>query len=315
MAKEKVLAALAVRSACHLCCDCNLCNGQVVMMLIVDTNEKATNPKVVAELEKNFSQVIIANLNSADINIPLDDGSVLAIERKTPSDFLSSISDGRLFHQAELMSKQAKYCAIIITGRFIYGDKDDMAYIKDEDGKVEKTNWRGSSVRASMIVLQYSSVPVIFCPPKKFCQTISELYNTVNKPDERQAVRKKRIITFPPVDEGVEFIAQIPGVGLKLAESLMLFAGKMEGKEDDYGSVATALHWLSILVQIDKAERPAGWGPAKILNARKFFGLDSNQYIAMPKEVTMKKKSKKGKEEEFTVIDIDGTLYQKYIPF
>lgn len=295
-----------------------------MMLLLVDKNEEV-NPRIMKALYKNFSQVIPTNLphrdyggvtvTAGDINIPLSDGTVLAIERKTPDDFLNSIPTRHLFNQVEVMAQNAKYSVIIVTGAFTYGKTDDMCYIRKDDERIS-TNWTGASVRAAITKIMYSGCPVIFCPEEFYCQAIAEQYSIANQGDTSQGIKKRRIITFPPIDERVEFIAQIPGIGLKLAESLMMFAGKMEGKSDDYGTIASAFHWLSILVQIDKTERPAGWGPAKILAARKFFGLESNQYIAAPKEVTIKKPmDKKGKEQEITLMDIDGTLYQKYIPF
>lgn len=251
------------------------------MIIIVDTNEKSTNPKVVQSIEKHFSKVIIANLNAGDVNLTLDDGSVLAIERKMPYDFLASIADGRIFEQVECMARNAKYSAIIVTGTFTYRDKSDIVCIGDED-----TNWKGASVRAVMNVIQYSGCPIVFCPPSKYCDMIAELYNLVNKPDERRAIHKNRIITFPPVDERVQFIAQLPGVGMKMAESLLKFAGMMDNNADidGYGTVISALHWLSILSQIDKDSRPAGWQAKRILTQRKFLGLSSNQYIGLNEE-------------------------------
>jgi ERCC4-type nuclease len=268
------------------------------MILIVDQNEKDMNPDVVSSLKKNFSNVIIANLphheyggikvTSGDINIPLDDGSLLAIERKTPPDFLGSIPDRHIFNQVETMAKHAKYSAVIVTGGFTYGQKDDMCYILKQDGERDITNWNGKDVRGAITAIQYSGCPVIFCPSSRYCQTISELYTTVNKPDVHQAIVKRRIITFPPVDDRVQFIAQLPGVGLKSAESLMKWVRMMEGDittEDEYCSIALALHWITIMVQIDKGSRPAGWGATKILTIRKFLGLESNQYLGLNSEV------------------------------
>ena len=251
------------------------------MMLIVDSNEKATNPKVFQSLERNFSNVIVANLNAGDINIPLDDGSVLAIERKTPNDFLSSIADGRIFEQAECMAQNAKYSAFIVTGYFTYSEKSDMVMIEGE-----KTNWKGSSVRAVMRVIQYSGCVIEFCPPSRICQIISELYMTVNKPDERRGIQKKRIITFPPVDKRVQFLAQLPGIGLDTAESVLQFAGMMDSNADEYGygTIAGALEWITIMSGVDKDARPKNWGPNRILNVRKFFGLESSQYIGVSAE-------------------------------
>lgn len=251
------------------------------MILIVDTNEKATNKKVVKELEKCFSQVIVTTLIAGDVNVPLDDGSLLAIERKTPNDFLASIADGRIFEQVERMAQNAKYSAIIVTGYFTYGEKNDMVYI---DG--EQTNWKGPAVRSTMSLIQYSGCALIFCPPTRYPSQIAELYNTVNKPDERRGIKKHRIITFPPVDERVEFIAQLPTIGLKLSESLLKFAGMMDNNADEegYGSIIGALHWLSIMGGISQKERPKGWGPEKILTQRKFLGLAPSGYIAEIKE-------------------------------
>jgi ERCC4-type nuclease len=289
------------------------------MLLLVDKNEEV-NPKIIRALQKNFSQVIITNLphrnhggvtvTAGDINIPLNDGNILAIERKTPDNFLGSIANRHIFNQVEVMAEHAKYSVIIVTGSFTYGKVDDIAYIIKGENK-EKTNWPGASVRGAISVIQYSGCPIIFCPEERYCSMIAEQYNTVNKSDVHQSVVKRRIITFPPIDERIEFLAQMPGIGIKLADSLLTFAGKMDNNADEmgYGSIASALHWLSILVQIDKKERPAGWGPNKILTARKFFGLDSNQYIALPKEVTIGT----GKETS-SLTELDGHYYEK-VPF
>lgn len=264
------------------------------MIIIVDQNEKDTNPDVVKKLEKNFSKVIVANLphheyggikvTSGDINIPLDDGNLLAIERKTPNDFLQSIPNRHIFNQVEVMAKNAKYSAVVITGKYLFG-RDGYVYI-NEGGKDNKTDWKGVSVRAVMTAIQYSGCPVIQCPPDEFCTVISEVYNLVNKPSEHQAIVKNRIITFPPVDERVQFLAQLPGIGLKSADSLLKFAGMMDGNADadGYGTIASAFTWISILSQIDKDSRPSEWNAKKILTVRKFWGLASHEYINVNSE-------------------------------
>jgi ERCC4-type nuclease len=278
------------------------------MIIIIDQNEKSTNPAVYDLIKKSFSNVIVTNLphrehggvkvTAGDINIPLEDGNILAIERKTPHDFLQSIGNRHIFHQVEVMAQHAKYSVIIVTGKFLYTEKSDMVRI---DGEEKLTNWTGASVRAAMTAIQFSGCPIIFCPSNKYCMAIAEIYNTVNKPDKHQGIIKNRIITFPPIDDRIQFLAQLPNVGMKKADSLLKFAGKMDNNADadGYGTLASALHWMSILVQINKKERPAGWGPELILNTRIFFGLAENEYLAPVIE------------DDNQVIHISGTSYIK----
>lgn len=262
------------------------------MILIVDKNEKDVNPKVYQSLVKHFSKVLVANLphheyggitvTAGDINIPLDDGSLLAIERKTATDFLGSIPNRHIFNQVEVMASHAKYSAIIVTGKLSYTHKSDMV-CADEI----VTEWNGKSVRAVINAIQFSGCPVVFCPADEYCNMIVEIYNLVNKDDKHQGVIKNRIITFPPVDARVENIAQLPGVGMTMADSALRWVKMMDEdiSEDEYGTIASFYHWLSIMVQIDKGSRPAGWGAKKILTVRKFLGLKSNEYIAINKEI------------------------------
>lgn len=312
------------------------------MLLIVDKSEESSNPKIVKMLRNNFSQVIVTNLphrthgdttvTAGDINIPLDDGSILAIERKTPSDFLNSIPNRHIFDQVEVMANNSKYSAIIVTGSFSYKNKTDEVVIVNknkmqivlkliQNGSFDeakellveieregKTNWKGISVRAAIHAIEYSGCPVIFCPENEFCNQISELYQLVNKSDKHQGVTKNRIITFPPIDSRVEFLAQLPGVGMKLADSLLSFAGMMDDNADElgYGSVVSALHYMSIMLTIDKSSRPAGWGVAKVQTCRLFFGLASDEYIAHPREIEYKQGKKL-----LPAIEINNTIYVK----
>jgi hypothetical protein len=115
---------------------------------------------------------------------------------------------------------------------------------------------------------------------------VKEIYDVVNKPSEHKGIVKNRIVTFPPIDERIQFLAQLPSVGLESAESLLQFAGMMDDNadEDGYGTLASALHWISIMSQIDKDSRPVNWVGKRILTNRKFFGLKSNEYISIQSE-------------------------------
>ena len=266
------------------------------MILIIDKNQQSTNPEVVEKLQEFFGQanVIVTNLphrefgnisvTAGDINIPLDDGSVLAIERKTPMDFLNSIRDRHIFNQVEVMAQHAKYSAIIITGKLTFSPDDKVMADREE------TNWGGSSIRATLDLIQYSGCALRLCPPAEYPYAIREIYNVVNKSSNHQGVFKNRIVTFPPTDERVQMLCQFPGVGIESAESILRFAGMMDNNsdEDGYGTLSGALHWITIMAGIENDSRPKHWngkrGANKIVTIRKLLGLASNQYIAAKEE-------------------------------
>jgi ERCC4-type nuclease len=258
--------------------------------LIIDENENSQAPQIVEQLRKVFNPVIVANLphrsfgntsvTAGDINIPLEDGNILAIERKTAIDFLNSIKNRHILNQVEVMATHAKYSAIIITGKIMYSPEDKV--IADR----KQTEWGGKSVRALLDVIQYSGCVIRYCPVSEYAYMVREIYEVVNNPSEHRGIVKNRIVTFPPIDERVQFLAQLPSVGLESAESLLKFAGMMEDCKDEegYGTLANALHWMSILTQIDLDSRPKLWGSKKILTNRKFLGLESNQYLKIESE-------------------------------
>lgn len=280
-------------------------------LVLVDKSEKSSNPKLFKSIKSFFPKVYDVNLphkdygegefkrtvTSGDLNIPLDSGKLLAVERKTVDDFLGSIAKRHVFHQVETMAKYAQYSAVVVTGQLTYTNKTDMA---KADGT--ETGWPGVRVRAVISEIQFSGCPVVFCPHNEFCNQVLELYHIVNKPtDERQGVFKNRILTFPPVDFRVEFLAQLPGIGIKLADSLLTFAGKMDNNADKlgYGTIAGALHWVTILNSVHPSERPKGWGKETVLTVRKFLALNSDEYFV------------KAQEQENELICIDGQLYQR----
>src|SRR5574342_49617 len=112
-----------------------------MITIIVDKSEKSSAPHVIESLKKYFN-VVVANLphrtygntsiTAGDINIPLEDGNLLAIERKTGSDLLNSIKDRHILNQIEVMHTYAKWCAIIVTSKILYSPNDMVIVDKKE---------------------------------------------------------------------------------------------------------------------------------------------------------------------------------------
>jgi hypothetical protein len=253
------------------------------MFIIVDSNELATSPDTIDRLKHTFPGLIVGKLDYGDINVILDDGTILAIERKQIFDFLGSIGDGRLFDQAERMAK-AKYSAIIVQGTLGY-TADDMAVANKE-----KTNWHGASVRGAMYAVQYSGCPVIFCQEDWYPKIVEGLIEFVSKPDQHWQRKYRRIITFPPLDDRVEILASMPvniteraryTVGVKRATSLVEFANKKGSI-----SLAETLSWGTCLNLINKEDRPEGWGTKVIEQFRQYLGLKENQYLEVKESKT-----------------------------
>jgi len=257
------------------------------MIIVVDKNEQDTSPTTIESLKIIFPNLIVANLphrqygntniTAGDINIPLDDGNILAIERKTVSDFLQSIPNRHIMNQIEVMHNNAKFVALIITGKMRYSPTDMV--IDDR----RETEWQGRDVRSLLRKIQLSPAVVEYCPESEYANMVMEIYKTVTNIDNLPKTYKNRIVTFPPVDERIQFLAQLPSVSLERATSLLTFAGMMESTDDTegYGTIAQALHHMSIMSHYGKDIRPAQWGAKTILTNRKFLGLASNQYLGI----------------------------------
>lgn len=257
------------------------------MIIVVDKNEQDTSPSIVDQLKKLFPNLLVANLphrifgntsvTAGDINIPLDDGNVLAIERKTVNDLLQSIPNRHIMNQIEVMHTNAKFVSLVITGKLKYHPVTDMVWSDDRE-----TKWNGNDVRSLLRKIQLTPAIVEYCPEERYAETVLEIYKTITGIDNLPKTYKNRIVTFPPTDERIQFLAQLPSVSLDRATSLLQFAGMMDGGDSEgYGTVAGALHHLSIMSHYGKEVRAEHWGAKTILTNRKFLGLESNQYIGI----------------------------------
>jgi ERCC4-type nuclease len=220
---------------------------------------------------------MVSKLASGDINVILDNGSILAIERKEIHDFLGSIGDGRIFKQVEMMASSAKYSVVVIEGSLQINYDTDMVIANGE-----LTNWKGSSVRAALFAIQFSGCPIMFCPKGTYAQQIEELVKIVSKDDEHLQRIHRRIVTFPPISTAQDILMAFPGIGFKRAESMIKFCG--ENGSD--GKLADMLCWATALQLIPYESRPVGWGNAVVRNFKETMGLQENEYLDKKKEET-----------------------------
>jgi ERCC4-type nuclease len=275
------------------------------MFIIIDQNEgidrnkikkgvkeKKTlaNARAMARLKGYFGEIEFAELTCGDINIILDDGKLLAIERKRPGDFLGGIASGRVFRQVENMAKNAAWSCIVLEGVFSF-DKNDMAVIpiySEDDGKIvrwESTEWKGASVRGAMYAIQWSGCPIIMVDPISIPKVVHDIAIFCSKPAEHaQSLGRRRIVSFPPITLPEEIISALPGVGLKRARALLEFTKRKNINEERVPSLGEALSWASMLNLIDKGSRPEGWGKTTILNVRVALGLEMGEYLTVQED-------------------------------
>jgi len=260
------------------------------MIVLVDSNEKATNPAIVKSLKKLFPKLKVTPLKFGDIQIVLDDGEIIAIERKKANDFLNSVGDGRVFRQVEKMSKGAKWSCIIIEGKITF-DKNDMV-VADK----RETGWKGKSIRAALFAIQFSGCPVLQTNTEYFPNAVAEIIRFCTKPSiHAQKLEHKRIVTFPPVELSVDILCSFPGVGLKSAMALKEFAAG--NHDDNFGSLAESMCWVTSFPLISPNDRPVGWGSAMIANFRTALGLHPWEFLDIKVDEKIKKEMQSGRKK------------------
>lgn len=265
------------------------------MIIVTDQSEQSSAPHIVEGLRRIFPKLKVINmphypygntsLTAGDINIIMDNGETIAIERKTVGDLLQSISNRHIQSQIEIMHSKAKYVALVITGK--------MRYSPDSDKVIDdrfQTDWDGKDVRSLIRKIQLTPAIVEFCPEIEYANMVSEIYQTILKNDNLPKTYKNRIVMFPPVDEKIQFLAQLPGVGLDSANSISNFAGMMEDVQPDedgntFGDLIDTFHHMSVMLHYKPKARAGLWGKEKVFTIRKFMGLESDEYIAPVKEL------------------------------
>lgn len=256
-----------------------------------------SNIRMVKRLQKYFPKLQQGPLTCGDINVILDGGGILAIERKRAGDFLGSVGNGRIFRQVERMAENATWSCIIVEGLISF-DLDDMAVIPtfDKQDRItghETTGWRGVSVRGAMYAIQWSGCPIITIEPQSLPNIVADLIQFCSKPSEHtQSLGRKRYVTFPPVTLSEEIISSFPGVGLKRAKALLEFTETNNDKST--ATLAEALSWGSVLDLIDRKSRPEGWGDKTIEMFRTTLGLETGE-LTIQENKNRKSPNRKGK--------------------
>lgn len=172
-------------------------------------------------------KMIDHDLKAVDAKAFTDDGCTLAFERKTPTDFLNSLKEDRLFPQltrlAEMRIAQqradealAYWPYLIITGQFLPGPDGNIT----ADGRA--TGWSFAKVMGTILSIQEMGIFVVFANGDlDYQDCILRIGRRDRKPEMKILAPRPARVLGPKFD----FLTGIPDVGIETTQKLLDWSG------------------------------------------------------------------------------------------
>jgi len=191
--------------------------------IFIDSNE----PKKYKDLSFGKHTVVVTNLQMGDYKILTDEGQVITIERKTASDFIASIQDGRAYQQAAAMGslrsqsfeetdfkEPTKFWPyFIITGTFL----ENNGKVETKNGRTGFSYWAAQGARLDIREMGVYIYDVAH--DDHFEKAVMTIIN-------RKRDRNIRIVPAKdPVGTGLcaEMLMTLPRIGKKKANDISLY--------------------------------------------------------------------------------------------
>lgn len=195
-------------------------------------------------------------LPNCDLEIWTDDGHVISIERKTPDDFLHTLSGERLFPQMDRLVEDrlndqlnsrpvTHWPYLMITGELGCSHEGHVITERGETG------WSWASVQGALLVVQEMGVFVTYC--RNDADYEAAAIRLVNRP--RSALKILPARPAQNLGAQAQFLCGLPGIGIESFAPIMEWAG---------GNLAHAL------VGLTDDEIP---GPVSALKRKKIIGF------------------------------------------
>lgn len=185
-------------------------------MTIVAAMIDSREPEWVKKLALGGAQTIVTTLEHGDILITTDDGALIAVERKTASDFLASLKDERLWGQLAGIRAHTPWAYLVITGT-----------LSPVGGKVATAHgvngWSWASVQGAMLKVQELGVFTVYCEgDNDFEAAVLRLANRDRKDD----LVIKPLRTPAILSEAERILTSLPGVGLERVKDILAYTGR-----------------------------------------------------------------------------------------
>lgn len=217
-------------------------------------------PAAIQNLKFGGVPTMRLQLEAGDLWASTDDGEMLVIERKSPSDLLGSIKDGRLLNQCAAMRDKSKWAYVVVTGALAH--TLDGHIITDN----RTTGWRFDDVAGALLTVQELGVGVIHCQSDShYEQTVMRLAKRDRKATKPIEPRTQAHI----LTEQEKILMALPGIGLERAGLLL----------GEFESAAHAVAWLTWIE--DFRHDVAGIGNGTKHKIRAALGLKPEEWLTV----------------------------------
>jgi|Deesub1362A_J573_1020465.scaffolds.fasta_scaffold00559_35 ERCC4-type nuclease len=138
----------------------------------------------------------------------------VAVERKTASDFLNSIADGRLFTQCHLLSARYPLSFLMIVGNL--------------EREIANRMFRREAVVGAVISVAVKNkpgqvIPLIVENDDDFCLALKTIENKITSEDLRIVPRLKKL-----ENPQIAMLTAIPGIGEEKAKRILRYFGTIQ---------------------------------------------------------------------------------------
>jgi ERCC4-type nuclease len=221
----------------------------------VDSRE----PEHIQRLTFGGVPTVVTALECGDLWASCADGELLVIERKTTSDLLGSISDGRVFQQALKMRERSRWAYLVVTG-YLQPTHDGKTFVA---GKA--TGWDWNAVQGALLDVQETGVQIVYCEHDNGYEATVQRLAKRSRAGRvlNNTARPARIMTA-----GETILTALPGIGLERAQDVLAH----------FERPSQALAWLT---WTDTVLEVAGIGNGIKANVRRALGLGDGESLTI----------------------------------